>query len=351
MSIQVELSGVGDRRLRKRLVAALKASKPEVLGLASAFVSVKGVRHAIEDISRTCGARCFLVAGTSNTITHPEALFEAKRSGWHLRIGNPGSGIFHPKLMVGGARFGSHGRVIDPSFAYVGSSNLTGAGLGGNVECGVLSTGADVPDGTAAAFGDLWRASRPAGKKTLADYSVRFAEENRKRGRSALVDSGVAEPGELTDLSTANIRLRRAPSQHALGETYAITAWAGLESFTGEYTFQVEFPQAAGRVVRRLIAGTGTSVDLECSDGLVRKMMFRFYKDNGMFRLNIPNDVPGVAWAREHHRGVAVVTGDSPHSALRLDIITLSNDLDDTVARSLALGTWGKTPTRLYGWF
>ena len=352
MPVKVELSGSGGKLFRRQLYEALRESGPQAIGVASAFISVDGFRQMINAISHPREIRCRLVAGIDNAITHPEAPITAKREGWSVRIGQANGGIFHPKLMVGGAHFRRDGSVAAPSFVYAGSSNLTRAGFGGNVECGFLSTGAEIPAGAAAAFGELWRASKAADPKFLKAYSARFAAKNRKRGRIALSDSGVAEAGDLDDISGPGVRRRRVPSSPAIGEEYAIAAWTTLESFTGEYAFQVEFPRAAGRVIRRLTLGAGNSVEVHCSDSIVRRMVFRYYGDNGMFRLNIPNAVPGVEWARQNRSGAAIVTrapGSNP--ALSLDVVVPGDTLDDAIARSIALGTWGKTSTRLYGWF
>ena len=40
----------------------------------------------------------------------------------------------------------------------------------------------------------------------------------------------------------------------AISEAAASVAWAGLQSFTGEYNLQVEFPKEAGLVLQRIFA-------------------------------------------------------------------------------------------------
>jgi hypothetical protein len=81
-------------------------------------------------------------------------------------------------------------------------------------------------------------------------------------------------------------------------------------------------------------------------------MQYKFYSDNSMFRLNIPNDAPGVEWARANHDGVALLEKGPPGGApLRLRILKPGAEASEIVGRSAALGTWGKTPTRSYGWY
>ena len=76
---------------------------------------------------------------------------------------------------------------------------------------------------------------------------------------------------------------------------FATAAWAGVQSFTGEFRFQLEFPRAAGIVISQLLQlnrAQDSKVNVYCpEDGSTRQMQYKFYGDNGMFRLNIPNDV------------------------------------------------------------
>ena len=139
----------------------------------------------------------------------------------------------------------------------------------------------------------------------------------------------------------------------AVSQQFATAAWTGLQSFTGEYRFQIEFPRAAGEVIARLAGALkGGDVDVVCEDGSVRRMTYRFYMDNGMFRLNVPNDVLGVQWARANRDGVAMVShGPEGGAPLRLAILQPGPEANEVIARSYVLNTWGRTSTRLYGWF
>jgi hypothetical protein len=81
-------------------------------------------------------------------------------------------------------------------------------------------------------------------------------------------------------------------------------------------------------------------------------MQYKFYPDNSMFRLNVPNDVPGVAWAREQKDGIAIVEEGLPGGApLRIRFLKPGADANEVIGRSAALGTWGRTTTRFYGWY
>ncbi|HVZ65716.1 MAG TPA: phospholipase D-like domain-containing protein [Lacunisphaera sp.] len=288
----------------------------------------------------------------SQFITHPEALKIAIETGWNLRLGQTNPGIFHPKLLVAGNRFSAQGAIEPVSFAYVGSSNFTKGGLQRNTECGVLSDGAI--DGASDSFSHLWTSSTTADSAAVDNYAAAFAEVNRNRPAAELKDLGVSEYEDLAAPHPQMPRIR-PPDRPVVADTFASASWTGLQSFTGDFRFQVEFPRSAGLVVRRLArkASPTGRINVYCTDDRqIREMQFKFYPQNDMFRLNIPNDVPNVAWVRRHHDGVALVQQGLPGGApLRLTIMLPGNDANELIARSKAMDSWGQTPTRLYGWF
>ena len=355
MSQDVGLSGIDGVKLKDALRASLIARRPAVVGIASAFVSTAGVR-GVAEVFRRCGEpRCLLISGTDNAVTHPEALYIARERGWRVRIGRSTTGIFHPKLIVAGNAMRRVGAIAKLCCVYVGSSNLTGGGLVRNVECGMLAHDEDCPSSAAAAFLELWRAATPATQVALRNYAARFAEQARRRSVSELTGLGISDI-ETLHTNTLALLVQSPPLDPALKATFALAAWTGLQSFTGEYRFQVEFPRAAGTVIRQLVgahAHADGRVDVYVpDDGAVRQMQYRYYTNNGMFRLNIPNDTPGVGWARANRGGIAVVEqglwGGAP---LRLRILKPGDEEREVVGKSVALGTWGKTSTRAYGWY
>ena len=355
MTQEVLLSGMGASEHRASLTALLVGAQPAVVGIAAAFVSVEGIRQTLE-ILRQCGQpRCRLVAGIDYAITHPEALYAARAEGWAVRFGRAVAGIFHPKLVLGGSAFGSNGTIQNLSCVYVGSSNLTDGGFRRNIECGLLADGDGCVVSASAVFAALWNAATPANAAALRHYAARFAERSRQRAVSELAAMGVTDSRPV--ISDPNeLRTQQPPRLAALAADFAVAAWAGLQSFTGEYRFQIEFPRDAGKVISDLIGSRiqpDGGVDVYCpADGTTRRMQYRFYAANSMFRLNVPNDVPGVSWARAHREGLAVVEQGPPGGGpLRLRILTPGAESGDIVARSAALGTWGRTTTRSYGWF
>jgi hypothetical protein len=357
MTQQVVLSGVGSREHGDALRRMLTRLRPRVVGIAAAFVSVQGVREVL-GILRQCGQpECRLVAGTDHAVTHPQALYVAREEGWGLRIGKAQKprGIFHPKIIVAGRRFTRGGIVEQLSCVYVGSSNLTIGGLAKNVECGFLAAADHCVDSAADAFATLWSAASPATSAGLRNYAAIFAERARTRRVSELNDLGVND-GQNIPSRSIDLHAVSPPISPAISSEFAIAAWTGLQSFTGEYRFQVEFPRYAGEVISRLIgrnARHGGRTEVYCpDDDTTRLMQYRFYADNSMFRLNVPNDAPGVEWARAHHDGLALLEKGPPGGApMRLRILRPGADASEIVGRSATLGTWGKTPTRAYGWY
>ena len=355
MTQQIIVSGGDGLSFGQSLRKSLKEAKPRVVGIASAFVSNHGVKE-LGEIFRSCGQiECRLVAGTDKAITHPEALYEARKLGWKIRLGCAPNGIFHPKLILAGNRVSRSGFIGDLSCLYVGSSNLTYGGLKGNVECGLIAGDGDCPESASAAFAHLWKEARQATDAELRNYAARFAESARRRTARQLEDLGVNDLSALSS-GTQELLKQRPTTKPVIGAKFAIAAWTGLQSFTGEYRFQVEFPKAAGEVIAQLVRGQKNPVgkiEVYCDiDHLTRRMQYKFYSNNSMFRLNIPNDVPGVEWARASKDGIAFVErGLQGGAALKLSLLKPGVDAQEIVERSLALGTWGRTSTRIYGWY
>jgi HKD family nuclease len=355
MTQEIILSGGDYTHLQETLNQSLVREMPRVVAIATAFASVQGVLQLTKILDRCDTKECRLIAGIDNTITHPEALYLAKENGWKLRLGKkPLKGIFHPKLIVAGKTFKRDGRVQGLCNTYVGSSNLTNGGLNTNVECGLIMTGTDCLSSAADVFATLWTAAAPATDTALRNYAALFAERARRRTIAELLDLGINDNRTEPD-GTINLK-QQPPSRPALGVKFAVAAWAGLQSFTGDYRFQVEFPKHAGEVIRQIIHGQAQAsgrIEVYCpADEQTWSMQYRFYEANSMFRLNIPNDFPGVAWVREHKDGIAIVEKGLPGGApLQIRILRPGAEASEIGARSAALGTWGKTPTRSYGWY
>ena len=349
------ISGAEEKDLEAYVSKVVISTGSTALGLAVAYVSVYGAEFLRKLVARGRIENVRLVSEIGDAITHPKALKGRLDDGWEIRVVKSDAGIFHPKLIVGGSEYSADDLLRETRFATVGSANLTRGGLKGNVECSLITTtDGDLP-AASRAFRALWQKGEMLSRALLATYEKEFATRNRGRSARDLKTLGVADEVNLV-AGAVDLRQHNAPkkSQRSIDTTAAAAAWAGLESFTGEYRFQIEFPRDAGEVLGQIIAaiGAGPEIDVLCDDGEVRKMRFRYYPDNAMFRLNVPNDTPGIEWARENKTGIALVsTSDTAAAPLRLEVLRPGIEANDVIGRSAGLGTWGKTRTRLYGWF
>lgn len=353
MSQRIVAGGIGQDELLGAIRAELVEAHAAAVGIASAYVTVSGVERIRPVLADAGVGICRLVAGVDDEITHPEALRSAVDYGWEVRIGRANAGRFHPKLIVGGIAFDATGSVVDPRFCYVGSGNLTQPGLQVNAECALICRNEGMIGGAGAAFAAFWRGATPATADAIAAYAARFEERSRTRRPEVLEALGVTEGRSVSRATPANLRQEPLPRAVALSHRFAAAAWAGLESFTGEYQFQLEFPRAAGVVLELLVGAVGVDVNVLCVDDVVRSMHFDYYAANAMYRLNVPNEVPGVAWARGNHAGLMVAerAPAGVAAALYLRVLPPGLEADEVMARSYALGTWGRTPTRLFGWY
>lgn len=356
MAHEIILCGNGHSNHRETLSSYLNRMRPQVVGVAAAFVTSKGVEQLINILNHCGNPHCRLIAGRDSYITHPGALDAAIEQGWEVRFGNRiQGGIFHPKIVVAGAGFSRDGNIRELSFVYVGSSNITYPAFHTNSECGHFADAESCSISASEAFAKLWRSANKATNTELLRYAASFAAHNRSRSVSELRDLGVNDSQPIpTGISF--LRDLRPPGRPAHSPAFSIAAWAGLQSFTGEFRFQIEFPKNAGRVIYQLIQNNvqpDGKIDVYCPDDeTIRTMQYKFYPNNGMSRLNVPNDTPGVTWVRDHKDGIAVVEQGLPGGApIRIRLIRPGIEANEIVGRSVALGTWGKTPTRSYGWY
>jgi len=348
-------TGITAKRHKTVFRRELLKARPAVFGIAVAYVSTSGF-HLMKAILAEGGVtEVRLVTDTRDAITHPKALELALESGWNVRVVDSLSGTFHPKLYAGAGAFDTSGQISDVSLLVTGSANMSLGGFVKNGECGYWSTGLRSRPSAEQAWLDCWTVGKPLTPSMLNDYEKRFALRNRHRSPLDLVALGVAD--EIPEITKGGAPKKgiAAPktSQKAISETSATVAWAGLQSFTGEYNLQIEFPKEAGLVLRRLfgrLSGDG-AVNIRCSDGNVRQFRYKYYDHNGMFRLNVPNTVPLVEWARTNKAGIAYVEHSDEPDELDFEILKPGWELEEIVDRSLALGTWGRTPTRLFGWY
>ena len=327
--------------------------KPPAVGMAVAYVSASGFSLVKKILDEGGVGEVRLVTDIKDGVTHPKALQGAVDSGWNVRVVDNPAGTFHPKLYVGAAGFDAAG-AADLSLAITGSPNLSHGGFLNNGECVFWSATPHSCKSAAKAWLDCWNAGVPATAQRLAAYEKYFALRNRHRNPEDMVALGIADslPEKGDGIPKKGVRPPKTEYK-AISEAAASIAWAGLQSFTGAYNLQVEFPKEAGLVLQRIFKNLSKDdmIAIVCADGEVRTFKYSFYV-NGMFRLNIPNLTPLVAWVREHKQGIAYVEYKESQRALHFEILCPGQSMMDIVDRSLALGTWAwRTPTRLYGWY
>ncbi|MDB5735345.1 MAG: PLD-like protein [Alphaproteobacteria bacterium] len=346
MPTEILWSGRGGENFLDVLRTQISTTKPTALGLAVAYASVYGVRELHGVLRRNSVSECRVVTDIRDCVTHPNALRLALDSGWDVRVVNS-SATFHSKLYVGCKSFGRGNEPRDHKFSIVGSPNLSKAAFQRNAECFFVSDEASQPASTGATWAALWQLGTRATPAGIKRYEKLFQSRNRWRPVQDLVTLGVAE-----DPVSGVGGLASPLGEPALSPLSATAAWAGLESFTGDYKLQPEFPSRAANVLRNILSSRAAArkVDMLCEDGITREFTFPFYKANGMFRLNVPNDVPSAQWARANKAGIALVEVRGVND-IRFTIVRPGRDLNEVVKRSRALGTLGSTSTRLYGWY
>jgi len=354
MTRSVLTTGITGNTYKALFRKQLLQLKPPVFGMAVAYVSASGFNLVKNILEESGVGEVRLVTDTKDGVTHPKALESAVSSGWNVRIVDTLAGTFHPKLYVGAAGFDDDAGVVEPSLAITGSPNLSHSGFVTNGECAAWSVPPDAGESIGQAWLDCWTVGAPLTKAMLKNYEKYFEIRNRNRTPKDLVVLGAADtiPETVKGVPKKGVSPPK-PQEKAISESAASVAWAGLQSFTGEYNLQLEFPKEAGLVLRRVF-GKPTkdgTVDILCADGAVRTFKYKYYDDNGMFRLNIPNATPLVDWARANKAGIGYVEHDEKSGGLYFEIVPPDQSMMDIVDRSLALGTWGRTTTRLYGWY
>ena len=347
-SIVHRITGLGPPTLESILEANLKSMKCTALFAACAYTSIYGARFLKELASRRKLTRICLVTDIRDYITDPAALKLGLDSGWRLQVVSRPQGIFHPKVLVGSR--GHKGNIpTNPRFLVLGSANLSKGGLINNVECSVVQT-ADGPMPEAAMiFRRLWSTGNDLTPGILKRYEIDFEKRNAKRPPKicSLWGWRTIRNRHRTDDPLKEIK----PSKDAaISRESAKATWAGLKSFTGDYMLQVEFPKRVAGILRRLIAdaGGGKTVSMLCADDVVREINCSYYENNGMYRVNIPNDVPGAQNARATKSGIAIIekiTGAT--KKLRLTVVAETKQLEEALTRSFALGTLGKTSNKI----
>lgn len=349
MSIDGFISGTGGHNTNEKIAEIVGNSRTGRLFFASAYASWQGVT-TIDDILSDEGVDdCAAVFGLDGYVTDPAAIELAQDLGWELQLVEQSGHPFHPKMGIAGGQ--SSSPYIDGADeGYIGSANFTQGGLETNVEAGIVTEEEEIVSQLREMARQFWEMSQAPKDVDIDSYASRYAKIERSRPNEQ-TQPGKGESSPSGDTSEVSV----PPEIPTYSPEYATTAWVGLESFTGDYTFQIEFPRTPATVVRELIGDDEGAVMVECSDG-IREMDFGFYRDNQMFRLNVPNDVRGVERARREETGIALIEkAEDSVAPIKLSILfdnpPSGRTASETIERSKRIGSLGETPTRLYGWF
>ncbi len=356
----VVISGIHDT-FEDHFRSAVVSKKHGALAIASAYVTRDGALALMNLFKKSRGEKR-IVIGLSGWVSHPQAIRLLVDAGWNVRLATHGKYIFHPKMMVAGSAFTSAGAIKTPSVAYLGSANFTGNGLRKNLEVGLTTEDTSIVKQSANAFSTLWALSDKATQSAISTYEDKFTEIMQRRTLEDLsnIDDVSTTGGDQDTVSSGGASGKKrkksrtfTPKNPALSSERAKTIWVGLESHTGnDGQYQVEFPKAVGE---RLANLTGTKRTAQkdlafiCQDDTTRNLAFGWYGANNMWRLNVGLEVPRAAWAKRSHKGVLVIRV-TQMGRLKLSI-ERESEAAEVIAKSKALGTWGSTATRSYGWF
>ena len=341
MTSSVVTTGITGNTYSALFRRQILSTRPSVVGMAVAYVSASGFSLVKNILDEGGVSEVRLVTDTRDGVTHPKALEGALESGWRVRVVDTLPGTFHPKLYVGADSFDDGEGLNGLALAIAGSPNLSHGAFLRNGECAFLSVAPHNGKSAAKAWLDCWNIGVPLTPAKLRDYEKYFALRNRYRRLEDLMALGVVDNVPRSTAAGSPPKGVTPPKslQKAVTETAATVAWAGLQSFTGEYNLQIEFPKEAGLVLRRVF-GTPSkdgSIDIQCTDHVVRKFKYKYYEHNGMFRLNVQNSVPLVDWARSEKAGIAYVEHNEDEHMLSFEILKPGQKLKNVVDRSLSL--------------
>lgn len=222
--------------------------------LCVAFASSAGVnllKPTLEPIRRRVGARMLVttVFGTSTSA----ALKHAHDAGVDIKVLNPSSGTFHPKVYAG--------RSDDQVSLVVGSANMTG-GLVNNVEMATFLRGEMREETIALVFEwarDIWRSS----DATTWEPPLEVVEEALSPSLLALITAAVAEDPVFWTLAQAKPnRVVEVTPQALWVETERSKARGKLERVPAwMIELAWDYLQAHGELTNRyLLANDGLNV-------------------------------------------------------------------------------------------
>ena len=331
----LELIGKSSKSFENILIELIESTKPSMIGIAVAYVSTYGFFKLKSILDEYSIKNVVLLTCTKDYVTEPEALSYALESKWSVRVLNPTEGIFHAKIYIG-AQSTNVKSMKELSMLMVGSSNLSKNGMYINTECMYWTKSKK----ELQTYKEIWlkciKRSTKLTTKELEQYITHYEEHNkdlsgeqkRRLGLQEALDSG-----ENPDLKNAKV------------------SWVGLETITGEYQFQLEFPRESGLALQRLF-------DKVSKDNVAQifyegegsfEFTLRVYQNNQK-RLGCKPSVPMVEWIRENKRGIMKIEYRASLHRLYYKVLTDEKEIAHLIKETEQLGNLDHTSTRKCGW-
>ena len=264
----------GQPSLLDELTDVIEEYEFDRLDVAVAYATVEGLNSILEAVSDQDMKSRWLI-GLDDAVTQPEVLSKIRElPNSELRTCSLGpSRRFHPKLY----RFWSS---VDDTRAslVIGSGNLTGHGLERNVEAGVVLDAEDLEDSKQLKI--TWKNTWELGEKLTnsieEEYKEAYVKARKARRKAAKKTKFVTESDDSLEVKSKTE-----------------TGWVDIGSAMANGR-EIEFPK---NMLGFFDIEEGTlspkSIDLITSDNTTVSAQLKKREDNGMWRIHIPQSVPG----------------------------------------------------------
>lgn len=185
-------------------------------------------------------------------------------------------GTFHAKAFV-------VDREGDSQRAVVGSANLTAPALTQNREAVAVT---DLGPAEEAEWEEWWADLVAASEELTQEVIDNYEERRPHRGRRERIAD---EDIETQDDGSTVAHIETSVGAEEAG--WLVIDWGG----TGEYRVQAEFPKTAAAFFRPDVDVDRTMITLRHEGRDYADNLLRYYRDNGMVRINLDADIPFVA--------------------------------------------------------
>lgn len=350
MKVSLQAQGVrthADDTLQGAIGKKLELTNYDSICVSVAYMTVSGVRTLLPNLVEAPPTRSKWLVGLDDFVTQPGAIDVVSRiPGAVVRIASLRKfGLrFHPKVFI-------FQKTQNPrqTLSIIGSSNLTANALRGNAEANVLIETSEMSGVRAIEnlWSELWRMGHEPSPRELNLYKRRYeaakAQRERHKSTSQLRSKQLILGSDEAEVDPAKAQVCWIECGYitAMGREIELKAEQGLFfglDPSGEAPRQFDFQVSSGETIRLRMK----------------------YQGNHMWRLQLTNGVPEVAnGLRPKEKNgslgrspyVAVIERMMSSSTYHLRFVDLhSREFKRLVNRSKALGTFGQTSARMYGW-